>query len=107
MRGRTYHPPCCGPIINGHPDVARSALTGPPGAGRAGVVPVVVVELHPSARDRWVAIAAVLVELAARHEATAGIDRFAFIDELPVDRRHNAKIDRSALARQVAAGRIG
>jgi len=68
---------------------------------------LVVVELHPSARDRSVAIAAVLVELAARHEATAGIDRFAFIDELPVDRRHNAKIDRAALARQVSAGRIG
>jgi hypothetical protein len=37
-------------------------------------------------------------KLAQRHEATEGIDRFVFIDRLPVDRRHNAKIDRPALA---------
>ena len=49
---------------------------------------------------------ALLRELAERHDATAGIERFVFLDVLPVDRRHNAKIDRPALAAQVADGTI-
>ncbi len=107
--GRTYYPLCCEPVFNSHADVARSALTkSSVGSGTAGssVAPVVVVELRPEARARSSDVARQLRVLAARHDATAGIDTFAFIDHLPVDKRHNAKIDRPALARDVTDGTI-
>jgi acyl-CoA synthetase (AMP-forming)/AMP-acid ligase II len=102
---RTYFPLCCEPVFNTHPDVARSALIGPRlGAARAGdghtggIVPTICVELEPDARARRHQVEADLLELARGHEATQGIERFVFIDRLPVDRRHNAKIDRPALS---------
>lgn len=94
--GRTYFPLCCEPVFNTHPDVARSALIGP--RSDAGIVPTICVELAPEARSRQDEVEEDLRKLAQRHEATEGIDRFVFIDRLPVDRRHNAKIDRPALA---------
>ena len=92
----TYYPLCCEPVFNTHPDVARSALVDPsrPAAG----TPTVCVELHHDARGREAQVRHDLVELADAHEATKGIDSFVFLDRLPVDRRHNAKIDRPALA---------
>ena len=93
---RTYFPLCCEPVFNTHPDVARSALIGPRTGGE--VTPAVCVELDPEARDRQIQVEEDLRKLAQRHGATEGIDRFVFIDRLPVDRRHNAKIDRPALA---------
>ena len=103
--GRTFFPLCCEPVFNTHPDVARSALIGPrvgtaTGAdGTVGeVTPAVCVELEPDARPRRAQVEEDLRKLALRHEATEGIDRFVFVDRLPVDRRHNAKIDRPTLA---------
>lgn len=107
----TYYPLCCEPVFNTHPDVARSALIGPrreavsgAASDTSGVTPTVCVELHPGARGREEQVTRDLVDLAAAHEATKGIEAFVFIDHLPVDRRHNAKIDRPALAARVAAG---
>ncbi len=102
---RTWFPLCSEPVFNSHPDVARSALTGPTLAG-SGIVPVVCIELEPHARSRSARVEQELLDLADAHEATKGIDRFAFIDQLPVDRRHNAKIDRPALAKRVEAGEL-
>lgn len=104
---RTYYPLCCEPVINSHPDVARSALTkAATSRSDSTVEPVMVVELHPSARARTTEVTRQLRQLAAAHDATSGIDSFAYIDHLPVDRRHNAKIDRPALARDIATGTI-
>lgn len=105
---RTYYPLCCEPVVNSHPDVARSALVDsrPSGPNARGLGPVVVVELHPEARVRTSTVARELRRLMAEHEATLGLGTLAFIDHLPVDRRHNAKIDRPALARQVGDGSI-
>ncbi len=97
-RDRTYFPLCCEPVFNTHPDVVRSALIGPHVGG--AVAPAICVELVPDARGRQNQVEEDLRKLAQRHEATEGIDRFVFIDHLPVDRRHNAKIDRPALARR-------
>lgn len=107
--GRTYFPLCCEPVFNTHPDVARSALVGPdrdPATGSREQRAVVCVEVAPGARNRTARIDTELRELAARHEATAGLTAFVFLDQLPVDRRHNAKIDRPALARRVADGEL-
>lgn len=96
---RTYHPLCCEPVFNAHPDVVRSALTGQ-------AAPVICVELRPEALKRADRVRGELAELAERHEATRGITDFAFLTRLPVDRRHNAKIDRPALTAALASGRI-
>lgn len=108
---RTYFPLCCEPVFNAHPDVARSALVGPNLAGRpagdgGAATAVVCIELVEGARHRSSRITRELRELAADHEATRGIDTFAFLDHLPVDRRHNAKIDRPALALRIADGEL-
>lgn len=101
---RTYFPLCCEPVFNTHPDVARTALIGP----RSSIGPsvAVCVELVPHARGRRSTVEAELRQLAGEHDATSGIDTFFFVDELPVDRRHNAKIDRPALARRAADGTL-
>ena len=100
-------------MFNTHPDVARSALIGPqltPTLSLAGRqrhrTPVVCVELHPDARGREQRVLRELRELAGAHESTKGIDSFAVIDQLPVDKRHNAKIDRPALAARVTEGTL-
>lgn len=108
---RTYFPLCCEPVFNAHPDVARTALVGVPGpvgapAGGSASRPVIVVELTAAARARAPQVVDQLRSIAASHDSTEGIDTFAVIDVLPVDRRHNAKIDRPALAREVAAGTL-
>jgi hypothetical protein len=45
-----------------------------------------------------------LLELARQHESTKLVERVVFIGRLPVDRRHNAKIDRPRLSRDLTAG---
>ena len=102
---RTYFPLCCEPVFNSHPDVARSALIGPRRHGLTGagdVTAAVVVELDAGARPRQARVERELREMAEQHGATRGIDTFSFIDRLPVDKRHNAKIDRPALARRAS-----
>lgn len=90
---------CVEAIFNEHPDVARVALVG---IGQAGQqVPVMVVQLHPTRGTRaasWPAICKELTELAQRHSLTAEISTFLRHKGLPVDVRHNAKINREALA---------
>ncbi|MBK6856517.1 MAG: AMP-binding protein [Microthrixaceae bacterium] len=95
---RAHFPLCCEPVINTHPEVERSALVGLRPASGGGPVPAMCIQLRPEARDRSHQILSELKELADRHDATRGIDRFVFVDLLPVDKRHNAKIDRPALA---------
>lgn len=106
---RTYYPLCCEPVFNSHPDVVRSALVGPepaPGIAGAHPTPVMCIEVTDGARHQVGRVERELRELAAGHDATAGLETFAFLDQLPVDRRHNAKIDRPALARRIAAGEV-
>ncbi len=94
---RTYFPLCVEPVINTHPDVVKSALVEPVVDGVE--IAAICVELRPDARPEQARIERELVDLARQHDATRGLDRFFFIDHLPVDKRHNAKIDRPGLAR--------
>jgi acyl-CoA synthetase (AMP-forming)/AMP-acid ligase II len=94
------YPLCCEPVYNAHPAVRRSALVGldgPPGRGRLAVV---CIELRRGV-DRAAATAE-LDRLGRQTEATRLVDRIVLVDHLPVDRRHNAKIDRPRLAAELA-----
>lgn len=83
--------------FNTHPSVFRTALVGV--GPRGGQRPVLVVELEPGAhsaeRGR---IRGELLQLGSEKEHTRGIRDVLFHDGFPVDIRHNAKINRPALA---------
>ncbi|GAA4857820.1 fatty acid CoA ligase family protein [Actinomycetospora straminea] len=92
--GPLYSVPC-EEVLNRHPAVRRSALVGigTPGAQR----PVLVVELAtPGRLDD--ALRAELLGLAADDPRTATVHTLLEHPGLPVDPRHNSKIDRPALA---------
>jgi acyl-CoA synthetase (AMP-forming)/AMP-acid ligase II len=89
-------------VFDAHPDVDRSALTGCGPVGNR--TPVVYIERPherglPSPREA-ARIVSELRTLANDHEATQGIERFIFTRSMPVDIRHNAKINREQLAEQ-------
>mgnify|MGYP001295981051 FL=1 len=100
---RVYLPLQVEPVVATHPAVRRAALVAVPRAG--SVVPVVCVERADDDRRSAETVAAELRELVDRHETTRGITEFVEVERLPVDRRHNAKIDRPALGARLARRR--
>ena len=101
-------PDCIEPVFNQHPRVFRTALLGfgPPGKQVAALA----VECWPDRRPRRSAdrrtLGRELRELGAASERTDRIRVFFFVKRFPVDVRHNAKIHRLHLARDLA-GRPG
>jgi acyl-CoA synthetase (AMP-forming)/AMP-acid ligase II len=105
----TLYSICCEAIFNQHPQVRRSALVGigSPGAK----TPILIVEtVHdwPAAQQTssrhmgskssaWQALIGQLQQLGQEHEMTQGILEFLWHPSLPVDVRHNAKINREQL----------
>jgi acyl-CoA synthetase (AMP-forming)/AMP-acid ligase II len=86
---------CVEPIFNVHPHVIRCALVGV--GSRPNQTPVIVLELGGSVTLE--SIESDLQALALEHESTRRIRRFlAYPGSLPVDVRHNIKIDRERLA---------
>jgi olefin beta-lactone synthetase len=90
---------CCEAIFENHPDVFRAALVA---AGPANDVrPVVVIEPEagrfPASRAAEATLRAELLELAARSPLTESIRDVLFHRSLPVDTRHNVKIQRETL----------
>jgi acyl-CoA synthetase (AMP-forming)/AMP-acid ligase II len=85
---------CVEAIFNSHPNVACAALVGigPPGHQTPAIVYV------PADHE----VNGQLGEFAARHELTKRIKVFHSRESLPVDVRHNAKINREQLAAWVA-----
>ncbi len=98
-------PLMCEPIFDAHPKVRRSGLVGVPQRGTpTTIVPVICVELI-GGETRGAAVEAVrseLLEMAAAHAVTRPIRDVLFHTRLPVDPRHNSKIERPALARWAA-----
>jgi acyl-coenzyme A synthetase/AMP-(fatty) acid ligase len=96
-------PLLCEPIFDAHPRVRRSALVGVKTGST--ITPVIVVELVDGATRgaRVAALRAELLGMAAEHETTAQIHHVLFHPRLPVDPRHNSKIERPALARWAAS----
>lgn len=93
----------CEPIFDAHPAVRRSGLVGVPRGEHEA--PVICVELSDARADR-VAIKQELLALAREHAHTSEVREVLFIDRLPVDPRHNSKIERPKLARW-AQSRLG
>lgn len=90
---------CCEAIFNEHPDVARSALVGvgPPPARTPLIIIEPTAERFPRGR-RVGTFTEELLRLGRANRRTARIERVLFRRTLPVDVRHNAKINREALA---------
>jgi acyl-CoA synthetase (AMP-forming)/AMP-acid ligase II len=84
-------------VMNAHPCVTRTALVG---VGAAGAQrPVLLVEREPGARMEDRTLLAELAALAREHEVTRALtDLRIYPGTFPVDTRHNAKIEREALA---------
>jgi acyl-CoA synthetase (AMP-forming)/AMP-acid ligase II len=101
---------CCEGAFNEHPDVARSALVGvgPPGHQ----TPAIVIEPKPGRFPRGPRVRIFTRELLELIQALAirqstidirqSLQHVLFHRSLPVDIRHNAKINREALARWAA-----
>jgi len=92
--GPLYSVPC-EEVFNLHPGVRRTALVGTGPAGRS--TPVLVVELEPGV-EQSAALTQELLARGAAEQRTRTVRRVLYRDRLPVDIRHNSKIDRAALA---------
>src|SRR5262249_46614070 len=94
-KGPLYTEPCEA-IFNEHPRVARCALVG------VARIPVLIVEPRkrqfPWRRADRRKFSRELVDLAASNPLTLDIHVVLFRRSLPVDVRHNSKIDRTRLA---------
>ncbi|HQX53075.1 MAG TPA: fatty acid CoA ligase family protein [Planctomycetaceae bacterium] len=101
------HSVCCEAIFNNHPDIYRSALVGLGTKGRQ--VPVIVAEPEtgrfPTTDADRSQLSAELLELGSENLLTSGITRILFHRSLPVDTRHNVKINREQLAEWAATQR--
>jgi len=85
---------CAEAVFNAHPAVYRSALVGVGPRGRQ--LPALVVELRRNVSvENW---QRELLQRAQSYEHTRSIHHFLAHPRLPVDVRHNAKINREQLA---------
>ena len=90
-------------VFNEHPKVFRTALVG---VGTPST-PVLCVELEPGVpTSEWAGIQAELESLSKTNADTSHVRHYLLHRGFPVDIRHNAKIERAALA-DWAKGRIG
>jgi olefin beta-lactone synthetase len=93
------HSVCCEAIFENHPQVYRAALVG---IGHSGSErPIIIIEPEPHAFPRTTAAEArfrnELLTLAANSQLTSTIRDVLFHPSLPVDTRHNVKIQREHL----------
>jgi acyl-CoA synthetase (AMP-forming)/AMP-acid ligase II len=103
--GGTLFTECVEPIYNAHPAVHRTALLG---FGKLGSQrPALAIEPKAGARPRDSAarraLARELRELATATPGAPDIRVFYFVEQFPVDVRHNAKIHRLRLAHDLAS----
>ena len=101
----TLYPVCCEGVFNAHPAVKRSALiaVNVKGQRQAGLC---IETLHKQSLPQRKKLRAELQQLAQKFNLTATIAHFYFLNKLPVDRRHNAKILREQLTREVGKCRL-
>lgn len=92
----TFYSICCEAILETHPEVTRAAVVGV--GERPAQKLVAIIEPKPGASADLPGLKAELLALAARSQATRTIAHVLFHPSLPVDVRHNAKINREALA---------
>lgn len=99
---------CCESIFNNHPAIYRSALVGIGPQGQQ--IPVIVAEpdsgQFPSSAHESQLLRDELLQLGKQNPLTASIKRILFHPSLPVDTRHNVKINREQLAEWAARQQI-
>ena len=89
------------PLFDAHPKVRRSGLVGVPGP--AGELPVLCVEVEPGVgKDELAGVHRELLARAADSGMADTIHAILFKRRLPVDPRHNSKIERPRLAKWAA-----
>ena len=99
-KDQVYYPVCAEGMANPHPDVLRSALVG---LGQPGEQkPALILQLVKPKLMRDMAernrIAREVRERLSEHPIYGEVKQILFHKDFPVDPRHNAKIDREALA---------
>ena len=91
---------CCEAIYNQHPSIYRTALVGTGPRGQQ--TPVIVVEPEeghfPKSSSERTRLKDELLKLGAANSLTSDIRQVLFHPSLPVDTRHNVKINREELA---------
>jgi acyl-CoA synthetase (AMP-forming)/AMP-acid ligase II len=98
FNGMTYYSICCEGVFNIHKQVYRTALIGL--KQQQDTIPALCVEVEPEYLHTDINnLKNELLALGARYEHTRVIRDIFFHPGFPVDIRHNAKIDREALAR--------
>lgn len=85
------------PIFDSHPQVHRSGLVGVNFNGAE--IPVICVQLNLEKEVSEKDIRKSLLKMAASHPSTKAIQHVLFVKKLPVDPRHNSKIERPTLAK--------
>ena len=95
---------CCEAIFNNHPAIYRCALVG---IGQKGQqVPVIVAEpevgRYPASEQERQLLRQELLQLGGQNPLTVSVKRILFHQSLPVDTRHNVKINREQLAEWAA-----
>lgn len=94
---KTFLTDCCEAIFNRHPSVARSALIAL--TSDSTIQPGIVIEIDKHAKKvSTQSLLAELRKLAKSNSTTQEIKHFFFLNSLPVDVRHNAKIHRLTLS---------
>jgi len=93
--GVKYYPIPVEQIINQHPDINKSALV----IHAITKIPSVVVETDKKFDEHLVTS---LRDYVSKNEKTSFIKRFYYKDKFPVDVRHNIKIDRIALSKEIS-----
>ena len=89
------------PLFDAHPKVRRSGLVGVPAP--AGELPVLCVEVEPDVgKNELAGLHQELLARAADSEMANKIHAILFKRRLPVDPRHNSKIERPHLAKWAA-----
>ena len=87
---------CYEGIFNNHPAVKRSALIGLETSGQLRII-ICIERLHNIGKDR---LCEELQQLVKKFSLP--VVRFIIVRRLPVDKRHNAKIQREVLRRRFA-----
>lgn len=95
------YPVQCEAIFNEHNTTARTALVGVKKPQQQSAIPVLVVEPEaghwPRSNEQKQRYVDSLTEVGAGNGLTQSIKRFVFLKSLPVDTRHNVKINREQL----------
>ncbi len=98
-------PLMCEPVFDAHPSVRRSGLVGVRASASASHdTPVICIELHETGAHAGDLedLRDALLGMAAANPVTSAIRHLLFRARLPVDPRHNSKIERPELARWAA-----